>query len=461
MSKNTGARLSAVAFLMVGIAIGYIAANGGFNHISVAEADDATTSKEPSQPAQIQPAQNATRATQLTALVDAADDVPEPELGKHEMPSEWAPWKDPNNPNVLLLSDDKDKFFLRRDKSKHTPGLTDPQRYVGGSLISGFPTFLGAPMAFTTEDLKAGEVDLALVGICIGDQPVPGANFAANKMRTLTDWMTFPGGTNNMTGTDYGKLRLADYGNVAWNFFANNQRNVEEVYRVVSEILDADVVPVGIGGTHVQTYAFHTALAKKYGPKTFATLHIDAHYDTYMYGFGRMVHNGSFLKVAIEKGLIDGSDLVQVGLRGESPDAASLAWMRKHKLKFHFQTEIQKDGWDAVLKRVLRELKGKKLHISWDMDGMDPAAAPGVGTQDPDGLTAAQGLQLVRAVAIQNEIVAAEFNEYNPLLDDAHTTTGVLMDRLIRSMLAGIQARRDGITDPLYYDPERLRHDSE
>lgn len=156
--------------------------------------------------------------------------------------------------------------------------------------------------------------------------------------------------------------------------------------------------------------------------------------------------------------LINGSDLIQVGLRGESPGAKSLAWMRENKIKSHFMTEVERYGWDAVLKKILAELKGKKVHISFDMDGMDPAGAPAVGTQDPDGLKAAQALQLLRAVAIQNEIIAAEFNEYNPLLDDAHTTTGVLMDRLIRSLLAGIQARKEGITDPLYYDPERLDH---
>ena len=113
--------------------------------------------------------------------------------------------------------------------------------------------------------------------------------------------------------------------------------------------------------------------------------------------------------------LINGSDLIQVGLRGEYPDAKSLAWMRENKLKFHFQAEVQRYGWDVVLKKILKELKGKKVHISFDMDGVDPAYAPAVGTQDPDGLSAAQVLQLMRAVAIQNEIVAAEFNEYNPL----------------------------------------------
>ena len=384
------------------------------------------------------------------------------EKAQNEMPAEWAPWKDPNNPNVIVLSEDKDAFYTRRDTSgdpKREPGLINPQRYALGTLHTGVPTFLGAPMAFTTEDLKAGNVNVALVGLCITDQPVPGANFAANKMRTLTDWMTYPaGGTNNMLGVDYSKLIIADYGNAGVNLITDNQRNVEEVHKVVAEILAADVIPIGIGGTHIQTYGFHTAQAQKYGPKTFATLHIDAHYDTYLYGFGRFVHNGSFLKVAIENGLINGSDLIQVGLRGESPDAKSLAWMRENQLKFHFQAEIERDGWDVVLKRILDELKGKKVHISFDMDGIDPAWAPGVGTQDPGGLTSAQAMQLVRAVAIQNEIVAGEFNEYNPLLDDAHTTTGVLMDRLIRSLLAGIQARKEGITDPLYYDPNRLGH---
>ena len=132
--------------------------------------------------------------------------------------------------------------------------------------------------------------------------------------------------------------------------------------------------------------------------------------------------------------------------------------MRENKLRFHFQAEINRKGWDKVLGRILEELKGKKVFITFDMDGVNPAFASAVGTQEPDGLTAQQALQLVRAVGIQNEIIAAEFNEYNPLLDDAHTTTGVLMDRLVRSLLAGIAAKKQGITDPLYIDPERLDH---
>ncbi len=401
----------------------------------------------------------AASAFSTPVIVNAQED------GANGIPFEWAPWKDPNDPDVLKLADDKDQLFVRRDVTKdpkREPGLINPQRYELGPMFGGMPTLLGAPLALNADDLTAGKVDVALVGLSIGDQMIPGGRFAAMTMRSLTDYLfTGAAGTDNATGVDYGKLVVADYGNVASNWMADNQVNLDEVHKVVSEILNAGAIPIGVGGTHVQSYGFFTALAKRYGPGEFAVLHVDAHYDAYSYGAGRFVHNGSFFRLAVEKGLINGGDVIQVGLRGSSPDAKSMEWLRGNKFKFHFQAEIEKDGWDAVLKKILEELKGKKVYITFDMDGVDPAFAPAVGTQEPSGLTAANAMQLVRAVGIQNEIIAAEFNEYNPLLDDRHQTTGILMDRLIRSLLGGIQGRREGIKDPLYYDPDRISHGSD
>ena len=65
---------------------------------------------------------------------------------------------------------------------------------------------------------------------------------------------------------------------------------------------------------------------------------------------------------------------------------------------------------------------------------------------------------MLRGLAAQNEVIGAEFGEYNPLLDDAHTTTGVAMDRLMRAMFAGMAARKLGLTDPNYLAPEALDH---
>lgn len=378
-----------------------------------------------------------------------------------DAPAEWFPWV-LDDPHAVRIAEDKDALTWRRDRSGDPPreaGVVNPQRYAGGVMpLGGFPTFLGAPMAFSTKDLRASGVDVALVGLTIDDNPVPGARFAANTMRALRDWMSFPtGGTDNTTGVDWGSLSIADYGNVG--SLANQpERSLEEVHKVISEILEADAIPLGVGGAHVQTYGMITALAAKHGPGEFVVLQVDGHADAYLNDLGRTVHNGSMCKIAIDRGLIKGSDLVQIGLRGQGHDRRSLEWMREAGIRYHFQAEINERGWDSVLSRILDEVKGRKVYLTFDIDGIDPGFAPGVGTQDADGLTPRQAMALVRAIGIQNDVIAADFLEYNPLTDDAHQSTGVLMDRLIRTLLGGIAARREGISDPFYVDPLRLDH---
>lgn len=409
------------------------------------------------------PKSNLTTIWPLTALLTGIALAPVGVMAQDTGERLYFPWKDPNNPNVILMDPDdasRDAWNARRDTSEREPGLTNLQRYEFGVMpMGGFPTFLGAPFALTTDDLKAGGVEVAMVGLNIDDNFIPGGRFAANKLRTLTDYMLF--GTSSYDPTmhlDYIKsMKLADYGNIA-SHYGHTERSLEEAHKVYSEILDADAIPMAIGGSHIQMWAMFTALAQKHGNDSFAMLHVDAHYDAMGAGFGRYVHNGRMVYLGVERGLIKGSDIVQIGLRSPKPDTADLQWMMDNKLKFHFQSEINARGFEAVLKRVLAELKGKKLFISFDMDAIDPAYAPGVGTQEPEGLTASQAMQLLRAASIQNEIVAIEINEYNPFMDDRHQTTGILADRLMRSALAGLAAKKKGITDPFYVAPTGLDH---
>ena len=381
-----------------------------------------------------------------------------------EIPDEWMPWKDPNNPGVLVLEpESRDGWSKRRDTSndpEREPGLLNPQRYEYGVNTHAFPTFFAMPMAFNTEDLRAGNVDVALFGSAADAQYLQGAKFAANKMRTLTGVYFWPtgAGTDPFTRVNYfEELVVVDYGNAAANI-AHNQRSLEEIAKVIVEIQDGGAIPIGIGGTHVQMYAWFMALAKEHGPGNFAMFHIDAHYDAQAPSNGIFTHNGSMIRDAIQKGLINGRDVVQVGLRSPVPGEDDLQWMRDANMRYHFEAEVERDGFDAVAQRVFDELEGKKLFISVDMDGIDPASAPAVGTMAIGGPTPAQAARLLRGLSAQNEVVGAEFGEYNPLLDDAHTTTGIVMDRLIRSVLAGIAARKLGITDPNYLAPEALDH---
>lgn len=121
--------------------------------------------------------------------------------------------------------------------------------------------------------------------------------------------------------------------------------------------------------------------------------------------------------------------------------------------------EFERDGFDKVWGRIKEELKGKKVYISVDIDVMDPAHVPGTSNPEAGGLTAIEMLTMLRGLAIQNEVAMIDFVEYTPLLDDRHYNTGLLINRLMRATLAGMAARKKGITDPDYIAPEMLKHD--
>ena len=129
---------------------------------------------------------------------------------------------------------------------------------------------------------------------------------------------------------------------------------------MLGEILDAGSLPMAVGGTHINAYAHILALADKYGPGDVMMIHFDGHHDAYNSLYGIYIHSGSFIRVGVERGLLEGEDIVNVGLRGPSPDEADLAWMRKHKLKSHFMAEIERKGWDTVMRNILDEVKGRK-----------------------------------------------------------------------------------------------------
>ena len=113
-------------------------------------------------------------------------------------------------------------------------------------------------------------------------------------------------------------------------------------------------------------------------------------------------------------------------------------------------------GFEVVSGRIKEELKGKKIYISVDIDVLDTAYVPGTSNPERGGLTSMQLLSMLRGLAIQNEVIMVDFFEYSPLLDDRHYNTGILVNQLLRATLAGIAARKTGITDPDYIAPEML-----
>ena len=112
-------------------------------------------------------------------------------------------------------------------------------------------------------------------------------------------------------------------------------------------------------------------------------------------------------------------------------------------MRYHTMVEIERDGWPAVMKRVMEEASEgtEYLYISLDIDVLDPAYTPGTGTPEPGGLTTRELFPLIRSLCADNRLVGFELVEFNPLADPGYTT-GLNADRLVRQCLTGVTMRK-------------------
>lgn len=375
-------------------------------------------------------------------------------------PASLQPWRDPNRPNVIVLDDDYNSFFIRTDRSneERKAGPINLQRYEFAFSKWSFPTYLGVPIALTKEDLIAGDVDVAIVGVPSDFNVSGGQGWAANQMRIIRTIDTGNKGYDRVVSVDYMKtLNIVDYGNASQNMFQMGL-SLTEGAKVVSEILEAGATAIVVGGSHDTEAVGHMAMVNQFGPMEYATVHFDAHEDAYDVSLGTFVHGGRARRWAWEKGWIKGEDLHSLGMRGNYGSPEILEWQQKVGEQFHYMVEFEDNGFEETWAKILEEVKGKRLHISFDVDAIDPSYVPGVSNPDPGGFTSAQAMRMVRELAIQNEVAIIEFDEYTPLMDDRHYNTALVIDRLMRSFLGGKALRKKGITDPNYRGPGVLDH---
>ncbi|MGI9483389.1 MAG: arginase family protein [Hyphomicrobiales bacterium] len=189
-------------------------------------------------------------------------------------------------------------------------------------------------------------------------------------------------------------------------------------------------------------------------------VHFDAHFDMEdkTKTFGVFTHGARARRFAYEQGWVKGEDLHDIGIRSPYHSDKLMKFIRDIGDQYHYMAEFERKGFDTVWGAIKSELKGKKLYISVDIDVLDSPHVPGTSNPEPGGLNAIQMLIMLRGLAIQNEIIGIDFVEYSPLLDDRHYNTGLMVNRLMRVTLAGMAARKKGITDPDYIAPIALDH---
>lgn len=310
----------------------------------------------------------------------------------------------------------------------------------------GIPTFLRLPSLSSPEELAREHPDALIVGAPFDSAVTyrPGARFGPGAIRAASYLRR--GAYHLGLGIQPLKvLRVFDYGDASV-IPGDIERSHAAIRAKVAEVTAVGAIPIVLGGDHSLTYPSASAVADAVGRGRLGMVHFDAHADTAPDSWGVLLSHGTPMRRLIESGALQGSALVQVGLRGYWPPPSVMEWMREQGVRWHPMDEIERRGFDAVLEDALAEaLDGPEvLYLSVDIDVLDPAFAPGTGTPEPGGLSARELLRAVRRIVGEARLAGLDVVEVSPPYDPAGITAEVAHRVILEALSALAAARSQG-----------------
>lgn len=292
-------------------------------------------------------------------------------------------------------------------------------------------TFMRLP---TSRDLPA--MDTAIVGIPFdgGTSYRPGARFGPREVRNQSSLLRPYNPA--VKALPFVTRRVADYGDVDVA-----PVSIEKTYALIEEeisrILAADVLPICVGGDHSISLPILRAVAKRHGPV--ALIHFDSHADTWDQYFGGKYFHGTPFRRAVEERLIDPRRTIHIGIRGSLYAESDFDFQKEHGMEVVPIGDVKERGVGYVAERLKRLKKGK-AYVSFDIDAVDPAYAPGTGTPEVGGLTSYEAVSLVRLLA-GFDTVGFDLVEVSPLYDGPGQITALLAANLIYEVLCTLPKR--------------------
>ncbi|GAB7387739.1 agmatinase [Bacillaceae bacterium] len=215
------------------------------------------------------------------------------------------------------------------------------------------------------------------------------------------------------SGVDYGDIDVIP---------GNIHRTYENIEKGLQPILAKNIVPIILGGDHSISLGNLRAFAKRYGPV--ALVHFDSHSDTWDNYYGEKYMHGTPFRRAVEEGLLDVEHSIQVGMRGPLYGPQDLEDARKLGFEVIPMSEVREIGCREVLRRIHRRVDGRPTFVSFDIDFIDPAYAPGTGTPEVGGPTSAEALDLVRGLD-GLDLLGFDLVEVLPAYDHGEITAAV------------------------------------
>ena len=335
---------------------------------------------------------------------------------------------------------------------KREPGPFSVHRYLYPE--SGIPTFGGAKVAIWPEDLVAGKVDVAIIGV--PNNMGSGRRDAGNgpdAMRAM-DTISTPDVQSLVKPLD--TLSVVDYGNFGIDEMSV-ERTVGHVADMVAETSGTGAIPMLVGGDTSMLYPGVKGVAMTHGAGTFGLLHFSAHPDVDRFG-DHTISDKQALFLLLNEEIVDGNETIQVGLRGPAVNVETLRWLRDKKVRYHTMAEFQQRGFDRVLKRILREVdKGPDaFFVSIDVSVIDPTQMIAAGRVTTNGMRIDEVTQMIRHVCAAKDIVGFEITDMAKMLDLSRLSV-IHSNAVLNACLVGIAVRKAGL-EPDYIHPLALDH---
>ena len=295
--------------------------------------------------------------------------------------------------------------------------------------FGGTPTMFRLPVA-----MPETAIDVAIVGVPldIGTSNRVGTRYGPRQIRSESVLVRPYGMATGAAPFD--SFQIADTGDVAVNPY-NLLKSIDIIEDHFRRLINQASVTVALGGDHTVTLPILRALAARHGP--IALIHVDAHADMNDEMFGERITHGTIFRRAIEEGLITADKMYQIGLRATGYSAEDFDWGRDQGVTVISAEQCWYNSLAPIMDRIRATLGSEHpVYLSFDIDGLDPSAAPGTGTPEPGGLTSSQGLEIIRGCFGLN-LIGCDLVEVSPPYDPTGNTA-LLASNLVFEMLCAL-----------------------
>ncbi len=288
---------------------------------------------------------------------------------------------------------------------------------------------------------SADGLDFAIYGIPFdtGSSYRSGARFGPQGIRNISVMMKPNNPVHAINILDH--LKGADLGdvNVVPGYILPTYEAIEEF---TSAIIDAGALPIALGGDHSITLPELRAIARKHGPVSL--VHFDSHADINDQVFGQPYNHGTPFRRAHEEGLIDTTRSIQVGMRGSLYDLNEFRLAAGLGFTLIPTHEVRAMGLPAVVDEIKRVVGGNKAFLTFDIDFIDPAFAPGTGTPEVGGYSTFEAISLIRGLTGVN-FVGFDVVEVAPPYDVAEITSLAAANLVFEFLSLLAVQRRDAL----------------